>query len=147
MPLERMRVGISSDNASQTQTPGPRAKNAMNAKVQSGDEPAVLLGRHGRDERVVNFQRRGLGRVQIGKRILEEGRHLVRRQTAGARNFHRYFAGIIGALDGGGGAEIAVGINDHEVLGRGGVCAASAVLPSRWRHSLRRTTAKASGRA
>ncbi len=29
MPLERMRVGINSDSASQTQTPGPTAKNAM----------------------------------------------------------------------------------------------------------------------
>src|ERR1017187_2832150 len=34
MPLDRMRVGINSDSASQTQTPGPRAKNAMNAKGQ-----------------------------------------------------------------------------------------------------------------
>src|SRR5262249_14970309 len=31
MPLERMRVGISSDSASQTHTPGPMAKNAINA--------------------------------------------------------------------------------------------------------------------
>src|SRR6267154_3522879 len=29
MPLERMRVGINSESASQTQTPGPTAKNAM----------------------------------------------------------------------------------------------------------------------
>ena len=29
MPLERIRVGISSESASQTQTPGPTAKKAM----------------------------------------------------------------------------------------------------------------------
>jgi hypothetical protein len=32
MPLERMRVGINSERASQTQTPGPSAKNPMNRK-------------------------------------------------------------------------------------------------------------------
>src|ERR1700674_5516100 len=30
MPLERIRVGINSESASQTHTPGPIAKNAMN---------------------------------------------------------------------------------------------------------------------
>lgn len=35
MPVERMRVGISSVRASQTQTPGPNAKNAMNAHNRS----------------------------------------------------------------------------------------------------------------
>ena len=30
IPLERMRVGINSDRASQTHTPGPTAKNAIN---------------------------------------------------------------------------------------------------------------------
>ena len=30
IPFERMRVGINSDSASQTHTPGPTAKNAMN---------------------------------------------------------------------------------------------------------------------
>src|SRR5258708_37017720 len=34
MPLERMRVGISSESASQTQTPGPTAKNDMKPKRQ-----------------------------------------------------------------------------------------------------------------
>src|SRR5580692_6189951 len=34
MPLERMRVGINSESASQTHTPGPTAKNAMNTKRQ-----------------------------------------------------------------------------------------------------------------
>ena len=29
MPLDRMRVGMSSDSASQTHTPGPTAKNDM----------------------------------------------------------------------------------------------------------------------
>src|SRR3954451_13892554 len=32
IPLERMRVGISSDKASQTQTPGPTAKKAIKRK-------------------------------------------------------------------------------------------------------------------
>src|SRR5674476_849405 len=35
MPLERMRVGINSDNASHTQTPGPTAKNAMKMKMKA----------------------------------------------------------------------------------------------------------------
>src|SRR5260221_10436723 len=34
MPFERMRVGINSESASQTQTPGPTAKNAMNTNRQ-----------------------------------------------------------------------------------------------------------------
>src|SRR6185312_6210125 len=34
MPLERMRVGMSSDSASQTQTPGPTAKNDIKTKRQ-----------------------------------------------------------------------------------------------------------------
>src|SRR5208283_660740 len=32
MPLERIRVGINSESASQTHTPGPIAKNAMKTK-------------------------------------------------------------------------------------------------------------------
>ena len=35
MPVERMRVGISSVRASQTQTPGPIAKKAMNPQSNS----------------------------------------------------------------------------------------------------------------
>src|SRR5208283_1955599 len=34
MPLERMRVGINSDSASHTHTPGPTAKNDMKTKRQ-----------------------------------------------------------------------------------------------------------------
>src|SRR5271163_3013570 len=34
MPLERMRVGINSESASQTHTPGPTAKKAMNENRQ-----------------------------------------------------------------------------------------------------------------
>src|SRR5450631_4490150 len=33
MPFERIRVGISSESASQTHTPGPTAKNAMKQKM------------------------------------------------------------------------------------------------------------------
>src|SRR5664279_2778619 len=34
MPLERIRVGINSESASHTQTPGPTAKNAMKQKIE-----------------------------------------------------------------------------------------------------------------
>src|SRR5580700_5738684 len=47
MPLERMRVGINSDSASQTQTPGPTAKNAMKTKRHTATSqplPAVGTG-------------------------------------------------------------------------------------------------------
>src|SRR3954465_10751943 len=45
MPFERMRVGINSDSASQTQTPGPIAKNAMNAKIKIAViQPLLALG-------------------------------------------------------------------------------------------------------
>src|ERR1035437_5259439 len=45
IPLERMRVGISSDNASQTQTPGPTAKNAMKQKMKLAvSQPLAVLG-------------------------------------------------------------------------------------------------------
>src|SRR5271170_8090088 len=45
MPLERMRVGISSDSASQTHTPGPTAKNAMKMKRQMAtSQPLCSLG-------------------------------------------------------------------------------------------------------
>src|SRR5471032_2925456 len=33
MPFERIRVGMSSESASHTHTPGPTAKHAMNAKI------------------------------------------------------------------------------------------------------------------
>src|SRR5882757_9248134 len=45
MPFERIRVGMSSDNASHTQTPGPTAKNAMNAKMKTAvSQPFDSLG-------------------------------------------------------------------------------------------------------
>src|ERR1700722_6317090 len=45
MPLERIRVGINSDNASQTHTPGPMAKNAMNTnKVIATIHPLLTEG-------------------------------------------------------------------------------------------------------
>src|SRR5208282_4725584 len=45
MPLERMRVGISSDSASQTQTPGPTAKKAMKQKMKMAvSQPLPVLG-------------------------------------------------------------------------------------------------------
>src|ERR1017187_4527833 len=44
MPLERMRVGMSSESASQTQTPGPTAKNAMKEKMQTAVSQPVLSG-------------------------------------------------------------------------------------------------------
>ena len=69
MPLERMRVGMSSESASQTQTPGPTAKNAMKRKQANGREPAVVFVGHGRDERVFNFQRSRSRGVKVGKWI------------------------------------------------------------------------------
>src|SRR5271154_7236191 len=46
MPLERMRVGISSESASHTHTPGPMAKNAMKTKrVMATLHPLRSLGK------------------------------------------------------------------------------------------------------
>src|ERR1035437_458936 len=45
IPLERMRVGISSDSASQTHTPGPMPKNALKMKRQMAtSQPLCSLG-------------------------------------------------------------------------------------------------------
>src|SRR4029077_5400849 len=45
MPFERMRVGINSESASQTHTPGPIAKNAMKTKsVTATIQPLSVLG-------------------------------------------------------------------------------------------------------
>src|SRR5437660_12622581 len=45
MPLERMRVGINSESASQTHTPGPMAKNAMNTnRVIATTQPLFEVG-------------------------------------------------------------------------------------------------------
>src|SRR5271168_4004121 len=45
MPLERIRVGINSESASHTQTPGPIAKNAMNTKrLIATSQPLFVVG-------------------------------------------------------------------------------------------------------
>src|ERR1039458_720512 len=45
MPLERIRVGISSESANQTQTPGPTAKEAMKQKMKTAvSQPFRVLG-------------------------------------------------------------------------------------------------------
>src|SRR5208283_644808 len=45
MPLERIRVGINSESASHTHTPGPIAKNIMNTKsVMATSIPLCGLG-------------------------------------------------------------------------------------------------------
>src|SRR5579859_7130003 len=44
MPLDRMRVGISSDNASQTHTPGPIAKKAIKQNRNTEVSQPVLSG-------------------------------------------------------------------------------------------------------
>src|SRR5476651_1939019 len=45
MPFERMRVGMSSESASHTHTPGPIAKHAMNAKIAMAvTQPLRALG-------------------------------------------------------------------------------------------------------
>src|ERR1700687_3575046 len=45
IPLERMRVGINSESASHTQTPGPIAKKAMKTKrLTATSQPFWVLG-------------------------------------------------------------------------------------------------------
>src|SRR5450432_1392374 len=45
MPLERMRVGINSERASHTHTPGPTAKKAMKMKRKTAtSQPRWALG-------------------------------------------------------------------------------------------------------
>src|SRR3954465_1103804 len=45
MPFDRMRVGISSESASHTHTPGPMAKNAMKQNVKPAvSQPLRVLG-------------------------------------------------------------------------------------------------------
>src|ERR1700719_276795 len=45
MPLERIRVGINSDRARHTQTPGPSAKNATNAyRAMATSQPWLVSG-------------------------------------------------------------------------------------------------------
>ena len=45
MPLERMRVGINSESASHTHTPGPIAKNAMKTKrLMATSQPLCVVG-------------------------------------------------------------------------------------------------------
>src|ERR1700686_1310960 len=45
IPLERMRVGINSESASHTQTPGPIAKNAMKTKrLMATSHPLCVVG-------------------------------------------------------------------------------------------------------
>src|ERR1039457_5502644 len=45
MPLERIRVGINSESASHTHTPGPIAKNAMKTKrLIATSQPLCALG-------------------------------------------------------------------------------------------------------
>src|SRR5258708_16945670 len=45
MPLERIGVGISSESANHTHTPGPMAKNAMNTKrLIATNQPLCVFG-------------------------------------------------------------------------------------------------------
>src|SRR6202045_16989 len=45
IPFERMRVGINSESASKTHTPGPMAKNAMKTKMgMATSQPLRVLG-------------------------------------------------------------------------------------------------------
>ena len=85
MPLERMRVGISSESASQTHTPGPMRKKRHENKEANGHQPAVVCAGHGRDQRVFNFQRSGPRRVKIGERVREKGHDLVGREHSSSR--------------------------------------------------------------
>jgi len=76
IPLERMRVGISSERASQTHTPGPSAKNPI---TETDPEPPASRGsrRAPGDQGFLDLQRRGLRGLQIAQRIFEEGHNLV----------------------------------------------------------------------
>src|ERR1017187_4288916 len=45
MPLDRIRVGINSESANHTHTPGPMAKNAMKTKrLSATSQPLCVLG-------------------------------------------------------------------------------------------------------
>jgi len=55
MPLERMRVGISSERASQTQTPGPDRIEGHEQKEAQGNQPAVARVRHLADKGFLDF--------------------------------------------------------------------------------------------
>ena len=113
MPLERMRVGMSSESASQTQTPGPNGEKRHVYIQSNGRQPAVARIWHRRDECIINLERRGFGGVKIGKGIFEKRDDFVSGNTisrviliglpSGVRTYGRR-----------GGAEIAVRINDHE---------------------------------
>ena len=135
MPLERMRVGMSSESASQTQTPGPMAKNETKTNSKTAvSQPLFSLG-HGRDERMVNFQRRVRGRVKIGKRILEKrrstffaGTQLSRVISIGLAAASSERTAAVAPL------KIAVGINHDERGGLAGkIVAGAARLVSRLR--------------
>jgi len=72
MPLDRMRVGMSSERASQTQTPGPMALERDEEIEPERDGPAVACARDLADECFLNAQRRGACGVQVGKGVLKE---------------------------------------------------------------------------
>ena len=114
MPLERMRVGINSESASHTHTPGPIAKNAMNTKRLMATSHPLCVARHGSNQRIVDFQRRLCARHRDCERIRKERDNFVGGHAALARDLNRLGGRVVGTRDLGGGAEIAIGIDDDQ---------------------------------
>ena len=116
MPLERMRVGINSDSASHTQTPGPTAKKAMKTKMQSGRQPAVAAGwAPGVISAFSIFSgapARAASRLANG--LEKKASTLLSGDATVARDLDGLGRPVVGAHDVGGGAEIAVGVDDDQ---------------------------------
>jgi hypothetical protein len=96
MPLERMRVGISSESASHTHTPGPMAKNAMNTKrVMATFHPLCWLGTGVIS--ALSILQRSLARgIEIGEGIRKKRDHFVGGHAAFAGDLDRLGGGIVG---------------------------------------------------
>ena len=86
----------------------------MKQKMHDGGQPAVLRARHGRDQRVLDLQRRRLRGIEVGKGIREKRHDLVGRHAAVARDFDGLGRLVIGTHHFRGRAEIAVGVDDDQ---------------------------------
>ena len=86
MPLERMRVGMSSDEREPDADAGTHGVEGHEHVEAEGDQPAVAGVGHVADEGLVDVERRGLGGGEIGEGILEEGFDLVGGDATGARD-------------------------------------------------------------
>ena len=108
---------------------GADRKKSHEREQADGGEPTVMRRGNGRDERVLNFERRvGCG-VEIGEWIREERDvTLFGGRTAGAGDFNWFRGEVVRAGHRGCCAKIAIGINDHE---RRGFSAVKARFPPR----------------